>query len=152
MYSDTKGDCSYGYRAVWQTEQRVSIPIVDRVGAPVDIRYKDDTGRLARITWMVGLVVYLPPPANQASLHAYIQWLRTSDVNPPNWNVYDQYCRGEQRWLATHSCYEIASELSPIAVFEMNGRPVDHKAVFMLTSHSPTLPLQGLIWWLLRKP
>ena len=59
-----------------------------------------------------------------------------SDVNPPNWNVYEEYRRGEQRWLATHSCYEIAAKLSPMAVFEMCGCPVHHKAVLVLISHS----------------
>ena len=87
MYSDTKGSGSYGYRAVWQAGQRASIPIADRVGAPLDLRYKDNTDRLARITWVEGLVADLPPPANQDSLHAYIQWLRTSDVNPPNFHL-----------------------------------------------------------------
>ena len=94
---------------------------------------------LARITWMERLVIDLPRPANQSKLHAHIQWLRTSDAHPPNWNIYAQYCRGEQRWLATHSCYEIEAKLSPIAIFEMGGRPVKHKAVFVLTSHALTL-------------
>ena len=69
MYSGTKGDGSFGYRAVWQAEQRASIPIADQVGAPADIRCKDDTDRLARINWMEDL----PPPANQDRLNAYIQ-------------------------------------------------------------------------------
>ena len=59
------------------------VPIVDRVGAPLYIRYKDDIVRLARVRLMKGL-------AAKAKL-------RTSDVNAPNWNVYDQYYRGEQR-------------------------------------------------------
>ena len=58
-----------------------------------------------------------------------------SDVTPSNWNVYDQYRRGEQRWLSTHSCYEMVVKRSPMAIFDMCGRPVDHKAVFVLLSH-----------------
>ena len=40
MSKDTKGDGSCGYKAVWQAEQQASIPIADRVGAPVDIMYE----------------------------------------------------------------------------------------------------------------
>ena len=88
---------------------------------------------------MEGLMADLRLPANQDMLHVYIQWLRTSDVNPPNWHFYDQYFRGEQRWLATHKCHERATMLSPMAIFEMSGRPMDHNAIFVLTSHFLTL-------------
>ena len=60
------------------TAQRALVPISDRVGAPVDISYK--TEGLERIRWMEGLVTDFPPPANQAKLHTYIQWLRTSEM------------------------------------------------------------------------
>ena len=106
------------------------------MGVPIDIRYKDDTDREARITWMEGLVANLAPPANQSRLHTYIQWLRTSDVEPPKWNWYSNYCRGEQRWMGNLSCYEIAVKLSPMAFFTMIGFPVDHQTVFQLSSHS----------------
>ena len=87
MYYETKGDGSCACRAVWQAAQRALVPIVDRVGSPVNIRYKDDTDRLARIRWMEGLVANLMPPASHAKPHTYIQWLRMSGKNPPNWNV-----------------------------------------------------------------
>ena len=60
----------------------------------------------------------------------------TSDVDPPNWNRYSNYCRGEQRWLGNHSCYETSDKLSPMAIFTMIDRPVDHQAVYELSSHS----------------
>ena len=62
----------------------------------------------------------LAPPANQSRLHT---------------SVYN-YSRGEQRWLGNHSCYETAATLSPMAIFTMIGRPVDHQAVHELSSHS----------------
>ena len=136
MYYETEGYGSCRYGTVRQAAERVLVPIVDRVGALVDIRYKDDTDRLARIRWMECLVENLTPPASQAKIHTYIQWVRTSDVNSPNWNYYDQYRRGEKRWLATHSYYEIATKLSPMEIFNMCGHPIDHTAVFVLLSHS----------------
>ena len=87
---------------------------------------------------MESLVTDLLPPANRAKLHTYIQWSRSSDMNPPNSDVYDQYHRGEQRRLATHSCYDIATKtkLSLMSIFAMSGHLVDHKAVFVLLSLS----------------
>ena len=75
----------------------------------MDINYEDDAGRAERIQLMEGLVTDLPPPANQAKLHSNIQWLRISDANPPNWDDHDSYCKGEQRWMAAHMCYDIAA-------------------------------------------
>ena len=55
-----------------------------RVSALLDVSYANDTDMLARIRWMEGLVVGQPSPANQARLLMYIEWLKTSDVNPPD--------------------------------------------------------------------
>ena len=125
-----------GYRATWQAEQSVANPMADRVGAPRDISYKDNIDRVARIAWMKGLVTNLAPPANQSQLQSYIQWLRTSDTDPPNWNWYAHYCRGEQRWLGNHSCYETAATLSPMAIFTRIDRSEEHQGIFQLSSHS----------------
>ena len=73
FFDDTNGDGRCGYRAIWQAEQRASTPIAESVGVPVDIRYKDDIDRKARIKWLEGLVADLAPPANQSRLHTYIQ-------------------------------------------------------------------------------
>ena len=83
------------------------VTILESFGTPVAISYKYDTDRLERIRWMEDLVINLPFSLNQAKLHFYIQCLRTSDVNSPNWDDCENYYRGEQRWMATHMCYDI---------------------------------------------
>ena len=50
MSGITVEDGSCWYRAVRQAAQRVLIPIIDRVGAPVDISYKDDSDRFCKNT------------------------------------------------------------------------------------------------------
>ena len=56
---------------------RAAMPTLARADAPVNIDYEDDARRLERIVWVEGLVCDLPPPANQAKLHSYIQRLLT---------------------------------------------------------------------------
>ena len=43
--------------------------------------------------------------------------------------------------MATHMIYDIAVSLTPMVIFAMIGRPVDHKAMFELVSHSLALGL-----------
>ena len=40
-------------------------------------------------------------------------------------------------------CYNTEATLTPMAIFTMVGRPVDHKAVYELTSHSIAFELTG---------
>ena len=75
MSNAANGDGSCGFRVVWQASQCAFVPILDRVGAAVDISYGDNFERLERIRWAEGRVEDLPPHANQARLHTYIQWL-----------------------------------------------------------------------------
>ena len=60
---------------------------------------------------MEGLVVDPPFPVNQARLLTHIEWLRTSDVNPPDWDNYDQYRRVKLRWMGNDMCYNMAAML-----------------------------------------
>ena len=64
--------------------------------------------------------VELSPPTAYRVKPTFIQWLGASDVNPSNWDDYDNYCKGEQRWMAIHMCYDIAATLSPMAIFAMS--------------------------------
>ena len=74
MYNKKKGMAD----VCLERSQRASLPIIDRVGAPVDINYADDnTGKLNRIRWMEDLGADLPPTTNQARLLTYIRWLRS---------------------------------------------------------------------------
>ena len=77
-----------------------------------------------------------PFQENQTRLVRYTEWLKTSDVNLSNWDNYDEYRRGEMRWMGKEMCYNVAATLTPIAIFTMVGHPVDNKAVYELTSHS----------------
>ena len=42
-------------------------------------------------------------------------------------------------------CYNMAAKLTPMAIFAMVGRPLDHQAVYELTSHSIVLELTRFI-------
>ena len=136
LYYDTKGDGTCGYRAIWQAEQRAILPIEERVGSPGDISYEDHTARAARIVWLERLLVTRTPPLDQSKLQAYIQWLRTSDTESPNWHWFPNYYRGQSRWLGNHDCYETALELSPMAIFTRIDRSEEHQGIFQLSSHS----------------
>ena len=73
------------------------VPIAERMSAPQDTNYDVDRDRLERIRWMEKLVVAPPFQANQTRLLRYIELLKTSDVDPGNWDNYDEYRRGEMR-------------------------------------------------------
>ena len=136
LYYDTKGDGTCGYRAIWQAQQRALIPIAERVGSPRDINYEDAADRGARIVWMERLLVNRTPHIDQYRIQAYIQWLRTSDTDPPNWHWFSNYYRGQSRWLGNHDCYEAAVTLIPMAIFTKIDRSEEHQGIFQLSSHS----------------
>ena len=74
MYYETKGDGSCGYKVVWQATQQALVPIIeDRVDAPVDIRYKDDTDRLARIRRSSGKLDAPSKPSKVTYLHPVVK-------------------------------------------------------------------------------
>ena len=77
MTSDTDGDGSCGYRAIWQALILITKPLL--------CYYRDN---------------------------------------------YDQYRRGELRWMGNNMCYNMA------AIFTMVGRPVDHHSIYEWTNHS----------------
>ena len=141
MYNGTNEDGICGYRAVWQASQWNLLPIIDRIGAQVDISYAGNNWRLERIRWMEDLVADLPTPNKPGkAIYLYPEvtnvWCKPANLGcsrPVPSGRAEQDVDSYVEWYGSHT-------ITNGNLWD-EGRPVEHKAVFVLISHSLYLEL-----------